>query len=85
MGSLHICHTIDRVVCMDTTLSIVNYYYYYAWMVNACKAATAAISSTSGQTMTMLVCCHVGAGASMCAIEKGKCIDTSMGLTPLEG
>ena len=26
-----------------------------------------------------------GAGASMCAIEKGKCIDTSMGLTPLEG
>ena len=30
------------------------------------------------------VCC-TGAGASMCAIEKGKCIDTSMGLTPLEG
>ncbi len=35
--------------------------------------------------LTMLVCSHVGAGASMCAIEKGKCIDTSMGLTPLEG
>jgi len=35
--------------------------------------------------LTVFVCCHVGAGASMCAIENGKCIDTSMGLTPLEG
>ncbi|DBA68922.1 hypothetical protein WJX79_007881 [Trebouxia sp. C0005] len=32
-----------------------------------------------------IIACHIGAGASMCAIEKGKCIDTSMGLTPLEG
>ncbi|KAL3156628.1 activator of C kinase protein 1 [Trebouxia sp. C0009 RCD-2024] len=32
-----------------------------------------------------LIACHIGAGASMCAIEKGRCIDTSMGLTPLEG
>ncbi|KAL0054503.1 hypothetical protein WJX82_009852 [Trebouxia sp. C0006] len=32
-----------------------------------------------------IIACHIGAGASMCAIENGKCIDTSMGLTPLEG
>ena len=32
-----------------------------------------------------LITCHLGNGASVCAIEKGKCIDTSMGLTPLEG
>ena len=28
---------------------------------------------------------HLGNGASVCAIENGKCVDTSMGLTPLEG
>ena len=29
--------------------------------------------------------CHIGQGASLCAIKGGKCIDTSMGLTPLGG
>ena len=28
---------------------------------------------------------HLGNGASICAIKDGKCVDTSMGLTPLEG
>jgi len=28
---------------------------------------------------------HLGNGASMCAMKKGKCVDTTMGLTPLEG
>ena len=32
-----------------------------------------------------LVVCHLGNGASVCAVKDGKCIDTSMGLTPLEG
>lgn len=32
-----------------------------------------------------MISCHLGSGASICAIEKGKCVDTSMGLTPLEG
>lgn len=32
-----------------------------------------------------LITCHLGNGASMSAINKGKVIDTSMGLTPLEG
>ncbi len=32
-----------------------------------------------------IVTCHIGNGASLCAIEGGKCKDTSMGLTPLEG
>jgi len=29
--------------------------------------------------------CHLGNGASVCAVDSGKCVDTSMGLTPLEG
>ncbi len=32
-----------------------------------------------------LITCHLGAGCSMAAIKNGKVIDTSMGLTPLEG
>ncbi|MCM1039554.1 MAG: acetate kinase [Roseburia sp.] len=32
-----------------------------------------------------LIVCHLGNGASISAVKNGKCIDTSMGLTPLEG
>ena len=32
-----------------------------------------------------VISCHIGNGASVCAIKHGKCVDTSMGLTPLEG
>lgn len=31
------------------------------------------------------VVCHLGNGASISAVKNGKCVDTSMGLTPLEG
>lgn len=32
-----------------------------------------------------IIVCHLGNGASVSAVQNGKCIDTSMGLTPLEG
>lgn len=32
-----------------------------------------------------IITCHIGNGGSVAAIKDGKCIDTSMGLTPLEG
>jgi acetate kinase len=32
-----------------------------------------------------IITCHLGEGASVCAIDHGRSIDTSMGLTPLEG
>lgn len=32
-----------------------------------------------------IITCHLGNGASVSAIKRGKCIDTSMGFTPLEG
>ena len=31
------------------------------------------------------IVCHLGNGASICAVKNGKSVDTSMGLTPLEG
>jgi acetate kinase len=32
-----------------------------------------------------VITCHIGNGGSVAAVKYGKCIDTSMGLTPLEG
>jgi acetate kinase len=32
-----------------------------------------------------IITCHLGNGASICAIDHGRSVDTSMGLTPLEG
>lgn len=32
-----------------------------------------------------IIVCHLGNGASISAVDHGKCVDTSMGLTPLEG
>ena len=34
---------------------------------------------------TKVITCHLGNGASVAAIDGGKCMDTSMGFTPLEG
>jgi len=34
---------------------------------------------------TRVITCHLGNGSSIAAIKDGRCIDTSMGLTPLEG
>jgi len=38
-----------------------------------------------GSAKTKIVSCHLGNGSSVCAIVNGKSVDTSMGLTPLEG
>ena len=34
---------------------------------------------------TRMITCHLGSGASVCAVRDGQSVDTSMGLTPLEG
>ena len=34
---------------------------------------------------TNVIICHIGNGASMCAVKNGVCYDTTMGITPLEG
>jgi acetate kinase len=39
----------------------------------------------SSPSALKLITCHLGNGCSVCAIERGKSIDTSMGFTPLEG
>ncbi|MDO5022644.1 MAG: acetate kinase [Eubacteriales bacterium] len=32
-----------------------------------------------------IITCHLGNGSSICAVHNGECVDTSMGITPLEG
>jgi acetate kinase len=44
----------------------------------------AAIQQSSPQSWN-LITCHLGNGCSLCAIERGRSIDTSMGFTPIEG
>lgn len=50
--------------------------YEYLWEVLSPR-----LEGTEGR----LVACHLGNGASVCAIRNGKSMDTSMGMTPLEG
>ena len=38
-----------------------------------------------GDPNAKVVTCHLGNGSSICAVNAGKCVDTSMGFTPLEG
>ncbi|MEE8815117.1 MAG: acetate kinase [Lachnospiraceae bacterium] len=51
------------------------------------KYVSRAVASFLGKKPEDLktIVCHLGNGASVSAVEYGKCIDTSMGLTPLEG
>ncbi|VWM01919.1 Acetate kinase [Collinsella sp. AK_207A] len=48
----------------------------YEWMV---------AKQLLGDDCHRLLSCHLGNGASLCAIEDGVCRDTTMGLTPLDG
>ncbi len=46
---------------------------------------TAATSLKIPISELKIISCHLGSGASVCAIDHGHSIDTSMGMTPLEG
>ena len=47
------------------------------------KRAAELLGKAYDETKTIV--CHLGNGASISAVKDGKCVDTSMGLTPLEG
>jgi acetate kinase len=52
----------------------------HAWVAR--RAAELLGRSANG---LRLISCHLGAGASLCAIADGRSVDTTMGFTPLEG
>lgn len=49
--------------------------------------ASARVATLLGRDPTALrvVSCHLGAGASLCAVRHGRSVDTTMGFTPMEG
>jgi len=48
-------------------------------------AQQAAILLNRPESELKLVTCHLGNGVSLCAVDGGESVDTSMGMTPLEG
>ena len=49
------------------------------------KYITTTMKEKLGKENVNLIICHIGSGASISAIKDGKCYDTTMGLTPLDG
>lgn len=49
------------------------------------KYITETMKEKLGRDDVNLIVCHVGSGASISAIKDGKCFDTTMGLTPVDG
>jgi acetate kinase len=47
--------------------------------------ASRRVAELMGQAQLRVVVCHLGAGASLCAVRDGRSLDTTMGFTPLEG
>jgi acetate kinase len=57
----------------------------YGFHGNSYRFITKRMSALLNKQNPNLIVCHLGNGASVCAIKEGKSFDTSMGLTPLEG
>lgn len=49
------------------------------------KYVASRMNEILGRYNTKLITCHIGNGASISAINEGRCVDTSMGLTPNAG
>ena len=49
------------------------------------KYITTVMKEKLGKKDVNLIICHIGSGASISAIKSGKCYDTTMGITPLDG
>lgn len=72
----------------------IPYKYYEEYKIKRYGAHGTSHKYITKQTASLLgiekdqlniISCHLGNGSSISAIEKGRCVDTSMGLTPLEG
>ena len=49
------------------------------------KFITETMKEKLGKEDVNLIICHIGSGASISAVKDGKCYDTTMGITPLDG
>lgn len=72
----------------------IPYHYYEDYKIRRYGFHGTSHSYVSGEAAKLLgkpyeelklIVCHLGNGASVSAVKNGRCVDTSMGLTPLEG
>ena len=91
-------HTLVFDTAFHQTMPEVNYMYAvpYEWYTKHAvrrygahgtshKYVTMKANEILGKTDTKLITCHIGNGASISAVSNGKCVNTSMGLTPNAG
>ena len=57
----------------------------YGFHGTSYKYLTEQAASRLGKPKPNLILLHLGAGASMCAVKDGRCVDTTMGFTPTAG
>lgn len=65
------------------THNVRRYGFHGTSYVYTAKRASVLLGKKPEETNVIIA--HIGNGASICAVKDGKCFDTSMGLTPLEG
>lgn len=77
---------------VDNYLYAVPYQWYeengvrkYGFHGTSHKYITESMKQYYGKEDVNLIVCHIGSGASISCIKDGKCYDTTMGLTPLDG
>ena len=94
LGGLHLPGEISIIECMksDRYIYPIKYEYYEKYGVRKYGFHGTSynyINNVMKEKLEIenpnLIVCHIGSGASVCAIENGECVDTSMGLTPLDG
>jgi acetate kinase len=66
-----------------TTYNVRRYGFHGTSYVYTAKRASVLLGKAPKDTNVII--CHIGNGASISAVKNGVCVDTSMGLTPLEG
>lgn len=66
-----------------TDHNVRRYGFHGTSYVYTAKRASVLLGKKPEQTNVIIA--HIGNGASICAVKNGVCVDTSMGLTPLEG
>ncbi|ACC98275.1 Acetate kinase [Elusimicrobium minutum Pei191] len=66
-----------------TDLKVRRYGFHGSSVLYCAKRAAVLLGKKSNEVNVIV--CHIGNGASITAVKEGKCFDTSMGLTPLEG
>lgn len=81
-----------QTISKENALYPVPYKWYreygirkYGFQGNSHKYIMDAVKSILGREDFKLISCHIGNGVSICAIKDMKCLDTSMGFTPLGG